>query len=211
MPCNPDSSGGIKVDVNIAHRDINELHKNLGWYIALAIAMMILGVFAIFAPYAATFAVERLAGIAFAVGGIILVIHAFRWRIPERFFFSFFLGLIYFAFGIFLLAYPLTGILSITMALALLYLAVGVVKIINAFRIRPSSKWGWVFISGLVSVLLSVIIWGGMPLTALWAVGLIVGIDLVFSGMALLMLMLAVRSAFDRRQTFCIGGECYSS
>ncbi len=68
MPCNPNSSGGIKVDVNIAHRDINELHKNLGWYIALAIAMMILGVFAIFAPYAATFAVERLAGIAFAVG-----------------------------------------------------------------------------------------------------------------------------------------------
>ncbi len=97
------------------------------------------------------------------------------------------------------------------MALALFYLAVGVVKIINAFRIRPSSKWGWVFISGLVSVLLSVIIWGGMPLTALWAVGLIIGIDLVFSGLALLMLMLAVRSAFDRRQTFCIGGECYSS
>jgi uncharacterized membrane protein HdeD (DUF308 family) len=199
------------VDVNIAHRDINELHANLGWYIAFAIAIMVLGAFAIFVPYVATFAVEQMAGIAFAAGGIILVIHAFRWKISERFFFSFVIGLLYFAFGVFLLARPLAGVLALTMALAVFYLAVGVFKIINAFRIRPSSKWGWVLLSGLVSIFLSAFIWAGLPLTALWVVGLIVGIDLVFSGLALLMILLAVRTAFDRKEAFCIGGECYSS
>lgn len=198
------------MDVNTPHHDINELHRKLGWYIALAIAMMVLGVLAIFVPYVATFAVEQMAGIAFAAGGIILVIHAFRWRISERFFFSFVLGLLYFAFGIFLLARPLAGVLALTMALAVFYLAVGVFKIISAFRIRQSSQWGWMLLSGLVSVFLSVAIWAGMPLTALWVVGLIVGIDLMFSGLALLMIMLAVRKAFVRKETFCIGGECFS-
>ena len=72
------------MDSNIPHRDINELHKNIGWYIALAVGMMVLGIFAIVAPFAATFALERLAGVAFAVGGIILVVHAFRWRISRK-------------------------------------------------------------------------------------------------------------------------------
>jgi uncharacterized membrane protein HdeD (DUF308 family) len=198
------------MDAGIIHRDINELHKNLGWFIAFAVAIMVLGFLAIIAPYTATFAVEQLAGITFAAGGIILVIHAFRWKISERFFFSLFLGLIYFAFGIYLIAHPLSGVLALTVALAVFYFVVGVIKIINAFRIRPTSQWGWVLVSGLVSILLSAVIWAGMPLTALWAVGLIVGIDLVFCGLAFLMLMLAVRSAFDRKETLCIGGECYS-
>ena len=198
------------MDSNIPYRDINELHKNIGWYIALAVGMMILGVFAIVAPFAATFALEQLAGVAFAVGGIILVIHAFRWRISERFFFSLILGILYFAFGIFLLAYPLTGMLSLTIALGAFFFVAGVLKIINAFRIRPSSTWGWVLFSGLISLFLSFLIMAGMPLTALWAVGLIVGIDLLFSGLAMLMMMLAVRKAFGSRQAFCLGGECYS-
>ena len=204
------SAGGIKVDTNIPHRDINELHKNIGWYIALAVGMMILGVLAIVAPLAATFALEQLAGVALAVGGIILVIHAFRWRISERFFFSLILGILYFAAGIILLAYPLTGILSLTIAIGAFFFVAGVLKIINAFRIRPSSTWGWVLFSGLMSLFLSGLIMVGMPLTALWVVGLFVGIDLVFSGLAMLMVMLAVRKAFGSRQAFCLGGECYS-
>ena len=198
------------MDTNIPYRDINELHKNIGWYIALAVGMMVLGVLAIIAPLAATFALEQLAGVALAVGGIILVVHAFKWRISERFFLSLILGILYFASGILLLAYPLTGILSLTIALGAFFFVVGVLKIINAFRIRPSSPWGWVLFSGLMSLFLSFLIMVGMPLTALWAVGLIVGIDLLFSGLSMLMMMLAVRKAFGSRQAFCLGGECYS-
>ena len=198
------------MDTNIIHRDINELHKNIGWYIALAVGMMILGVLAIIAPLAATLALEQLAGVAFSVGGIIMVIHAFKWKISERLFFSLILGILYFASGIILLAYPLTGMLTLTIALGALFLVAGVLKIINAFRIRPSSTWGWVLFSGLMSLFLSFLIMAGMPLTALWVVGLIVGIDLVFSGLAMLMITLAVRKAFGNKQAFCLGGECYS-
>jgi uncharacterized membrane protein HdeD (DUF308 family) len=198
------------VDTNIIHRDINKLHKNIGWYIALAVGMMILGVLAIIAPLAATLALEQLAGLAFAVGRIIMVIHAFKWKISERLFFSLILGILYFASGIILLAYPLTGMLTLTIALGAFFFVAGVLKIINAFRIRPSSTWGWVLFSGLMSLFLSFLIMAGMPLTALWVVGLIVGIDLVFSGLAMFMITLAVRKAFSNKQAFCLGGECYS-
>ncbi len=199
------------MEINMANNDIDELRKNLGWYIALSIAMIIVGVLAIVVPLAATIAIELLAGAAFAVSGIILVIHAFRWHAYERIFFSLLLGILYFAFGIFLMANPLTGVVALTLAIALFFLAAGVVKTVNAFRMRPSSIWGWALLSGIVSILLSVIIFAGMPLTALWAIGLIVGIDLMFGGFSLLMIMLAVRRAIDTRETFCIGrGECYS-
>lgn len=193
-----------------ANRNINELHDKLGWYIALAIGIMALGILAIIAPLAATFAFEQLAGIAFTIGGIIMVVHAFRWKLSERFFFSLILGLFYLAFGIYLLVFPLGGVFTLTAALAIFFFAVGLVKIINAFRIRPSSQWGWLLLSGLISIVLSVLIWAGMPLSALWVIGVIVGIDLLFFGLAMLMLMLAVRKSFEKKEPFCIGGDCYT-
>ncbi|MGO9777420.1 MAG: DUF308 domain-containing protein, partial [Terracidiphilus sp.] len=54
----------------------------------------------------------------------------------------------YFAFGIYLIAYPLSGVLALTAALATFYFVVGVIKVINAFRIRPTAQWGWVLVSG---------------------------------------------------------------
>ncbi len=198
------------MDTELGHKDINEIHNHLGWYIALAAGMIVLGIFAIFVPFLATLALEQLAGILFAVGGIILIVHAFRWRISERFFVSFFLGLIYFAFGILLLAYPLSGMLTLTLALGIFFLFTGIYKIYGAYRMRPAPGWGWALFSGIVSLLLSVFIWGGLPLTALWVIGLIVGIDLMISGWALLMIMMAVRTAFNRHEAYCIGGECFS-
>jgi uncharacterized membrane protein HdeD (DUF308 family) len=198
------------MEPDIAHRDISELHRKFWWHIALSIGIIIVGVFAVMVPLAATVAVESLAGIAFAAGGIILVIHSFRWRTGERLFLSLLLGLIYFAFGILLLAYPLTGIITLTMALALFLFVAGIVKIVNAFRMRPSHIWGWALLSGIVSLLLSLVIWAGLPLTALWVIGLIVGIDLIFAGFSLLMITLAVRRAVADKETFCIGKVCYS-
>jgi len=198
------------MELNIAHRDMNELYKMVWWYIALAIGMIIVGVFAVIVPIAATVAIEWLAGIAFAVGGIILVIHSFRWKAGERLFLSLILGLTYFAFGIFLMAYPLSGMLTLTIAFAIFFFVAGIFKIINAFRMRPFSIWGWALLSGIVSLLLSFIIWAGMPLTALWVIGLIVGIDLIFAGFSLLMITLVVRRAVARKETFCIGNVCYS-
>ena len=64
--------------------------------------------------------------------------------------------------------------------------------------------------SGVISLILGFLIVAGLPLTALWAIGLIVGIDLIFGGWSIIMLSMAVRSAVRRGEEFCIGGECYS-
>lgn len=186
-----------------------ELTKNVGWYIALGIGMIILGLFAIFLPFVATFAIENLIGILFDIAGIMLIIHAFRWRRRSgRFITDLVLGVIYLIFGILLLSHPLSGVVTLTSFLIAFFLIEGIFKIIQSFRMRPTSNWGWTLFSGIVSVVLAFIIWGRMPFAALWAIGIIVGIDLLFSGWAVLTISLSLRSAEKKGEKFCIGGEC---
>jgi uncharacterized membrane protein HdeD (DUF308 family) len=70
---------------------------------------------------------------------------------------------------------------------------------------------GWLLASGIVSVLLGFVIWMSMPLTAFWAMGLLVGIDSLFAGFTMLILFFELRSAFGTKQVFCIGGECFTA
>jgi uncharacterized membrane protein HdeD (DUF308 family) len=195
---------------NVDHRTLNELERNTGWFLALGIGLVILGTFAIFVPLVATFAIENLVGLLFVIGGIMHIVHAFRWRMSQRFFMDLAISVLYLVFGILLLAYPLTGVLTLTLFLAVFFLVEGVFKLFLAFRMRPASRWGWMVFSGVISLILGFFILAGLPLTAFWAVGLIVGIDLIFGGWSVIMLSMAVRSAVRNGERFCIGGECYS-
>jgi uncharacterized membrane protein HdeD (DUF308 family) len=92
------------------------------------------------------------------------------------------------ASGIILLIFPLAGVITLTMFLAAYFVAAGILKAIYALQHRGMSGWGWALGSGLISIALGVLIWSGFPGTALWALGLIVGIDLIFYGWALIFL-----------------------
>jgi uncharacterized membrane protein HdeD (DUF308 family) len=195
---------------DIEHKGLDELKRNTGWFLALGIGLIILGTIAIFVPLVATFTIENVIGLLFIIGGIMHIVHAFRWRTSGSFLLDFIPGALYLVFGILLLAYPLTGVLTLTLFLAVFFLVEGVFKLIQAYRMRTVSRWGWMVFSGVVSLILGFIILLGLPLTAFWAIGLIVGIDLIFGGWTIVMLSTAVRSAVRKGETFCIGGECYS-
>ncbi len=192
-------------------RDASEVNDNLGWFIGLGIGLIILGWLAIFVPFASTFAIETFVGILFAVGGIMHIIHAFRWKTSGRFVSDLFLGIIYLISGLWLLAYPLTGVFTLTFVLSILFFIEGIFKIIQSARTRNSSGWVWMIFSGTVSVILALIIWAGFPLTAFWTIGLLVGIDLIFNGWSVVMIALAARASFRQGQRFCIGGECFQA
>ena len=128
----------------------------------------------------------------------------------RKFLMDFVLSLLYLLSGLLLLAYPLTGVFTLTLFLAAFFLAEGVFKLIHAFRMRPAARWGWIVFSGVISLILGFLVLAGLPLTAFWAIGLVVGIDLIFGGWSIIMLSMAVRSAARRGERFCIGGECYS-
>ena len=83
---------------------------------------------------------------------------------------------------------------TLTFLLAAYFVATGVVKAVAAFQLRPIGGWAWALASAAASILLGLVVFSGFPGSATWAIGLLVGIDLLFYGMTLL----AVRAAVNR-------------
>jgi uncharacterized membrane protein HdeD (DUF308 family) len=172
--------------------DLPQLHW--GWFLALGIILVGLGVAAVAAPLVATLTAELLFGWLLVVSGIAHGIHAFRGRNWKGSMFQILLGVFSLAVGIMLLLYPLRGVLTLTLVLAAFFVAEGIAKIMMAVQLRSTPKWGWLLVSGLLALLLGILIWIEFPGTAAWVIGVLLGIDLVFSGVALIMLALAYRS-----------------
>jgi len=96
-----------------------------------------------------------------------------------------------------LIAFPVSGALSLTLVLIAFFAVEGVASIMYAFEHRKqlTDRWGWILASGVVDLILAAIILAGFPGTALWALGLLVGINMIFGGASLVGLGLAARSA----------------
>ncbi len=185
------------------------LQHNWGWFLALGIALMVLGIMAIGVPIIASFTITSVVGSLFIAGGVLLTVHAFRARRWGRSLYELIGGLLYILFGILLLVYPMPGVFTLTVLLGGFFLVQGVVKILQALRMRPTANWGWGVFSGIVSLVLGLVLWVGLPSTAFWAIGLIVGIDLMLGGFYLVMISYAAHSA-HREAWRCVGDECYS-
>jgi uncharacterized membrane protein HdeD (DUF308 family) len=170
------------------------LSRNWGWLLALGILMIILGVLAIAAPYGATLAVQFALGWILVIGGIAEAIHAFMAKGWGGFVLELLSAILYVVVGVLLLTNPVGGALALTIVLAVFLIVEGIFKILMAFRVRDHGGWGWLLASGILSVLLGVLIWAEWPYSGLWVIGLLVGIQLVFTGWSLVMLSLAARA-----------------
>ena len=161
------------------------------WFITLGILLMILGCVAIAFPLITTIAVKILLGWLFLIGGIVQIVHAFSTQKWSQFFLSLLVGVLYVFVGGWLAFFPLAGIITLTILLAAMFIAQGVLEFGMAFRIRPREGWVWMLVSGIIAILVGLMIFGGLPATAAWAIGLLVGINLISSGLAYLFLALA--------------------
>jgi uncharacterized membrane protein HdeD (DUF308 family) len=169
------------------------LAKNWGWFVGLGALMVVLGLIAIAAPAVATLAVGIMVGWLLMIGGIAQIVQAFgsgRWR---GFFLHLLGGVLYLAVGALIVFDPLGGAIALTILFAAFLVVQGVFQIIFAWQLRPLRTWGWAMVNGILSLVLGVLIWMEWPSSALWVLGLLVGIHLVFSGWALIMIGFAVR------------------
>lgn len=173
------------------------LSRNWGWLLALGILMIILGVLAIAAPQVATIAVQLMLGWILVISGVAEGIHAFMARGWGGFLLELLSAILYLVVGILLLTNPLEGALALTILLAVFLIVEGIFKIITALGVREHRAWGWLLASGIISVILGLMIWAEWPASGLWVIGLLVGIQLVFTGWALVMLSLAARAHRD--------------
>lgn len=172
--------------------DLPQLHW--GWFFAFGILLIGLGIAAISAPLIATLTAELLFGWLLVISGIAHGFHAFKARNWKGSLLQILLGVFSITVGVMLLIYPLRGVLSLTLVLAIFFVAEGIAKIMMAVQLRSTPKWGWLLLSGLLAILLGALIWIEFPSTAAWVLGVLLGVDLVFSGVVLTMLALAYRS-----------------
>lgn len=173
-----------------------ELAKHWKMFLFQGILMCILGVVAIGTPQLATLAVEIFIGWLLLIGGIIRVITLFRAPKLPGSFWSIIIAFLLIALGLVLVLQPLKGALTLTMVLIALFIFQGLASVVIAFQFREHLKsWGWTLFSGVVDLVLAYMIWKGWPDSATWAIGLLVGINLLFGGMTLVFTALAARSA----------------
>ncbi len=174
----------------------NSLHAHWRLFLAEGIILVILGILAIVVPPIATIAVEVLIGWLLLMSGIVGLISTFRTRGAPGFGWSLLSAVIGTVAGIVLLAWPLSGALSLTLILTVFLVLEGVVSILYALEHKRelSGRWGMMLFSGVVDLFLAAIIFAGLPGTAAWAIGLLVGINLVFGGSALIAMALHARN-----------------
>lgn len=174
------------------------LSRNWGWLLALGILMVILGVFLIGAPMVATIAVQLFLGWILIIGGIGEGIHAFMVKEWRGFMLELLSAILYVVIGVLLLNNPVEGALALTLVLAIFLVVEGIFKVVMGFQVRGHDGWVWLVASGVLSLILGAMIWSEWPSSALWVIGLLVGIQLLFTGWSLIMLAMAARAARDR-------------
>ena len=165
--------------------------ENRGWFIALGILLVLLGVVAIGAPYIMTVATKFFIGWLFLIAGVGQVAHAFLAQGWKAFLADLLIGLLYALIGGWLAFFPDTGVIGLTILLAATFVVDGIFKFAMGLQVRPTDGWFWLIFSGVIAILAGLLIFLGLPSTATWAIGLIVGINLLMSGIAFLMVALA--------------------
>jgi uncharacterized membrane protein HdeD (DUF308 family) len=177
------------------------LQKGWGWLLGLGILLSVLGLLLIAAPALGTLAVDLLVGWFLIIGGIAQLIHAFMEKAWRGFLLEVASGMLYLVVGLLLLFYPMAGAQALTIFLAAFLLIEGIVRIAMALRLRPAQGWGWLLFGGIVTVVLALLIWMQWPASALWVIGLLVGINLLFTGWSLTMMAIAMRAHAGRVAT----------
>lgn len=167
------------------------VRESRGWFFALGIAFMILGGLAIVLPFVAGLVTTVVLGWLMIVGGLIQGFHAVqnrRWRGAA---WAIVGAVLMVVAGGLVVAFPITGKLTLTLILAGFFIATGAVKIGSAIQHRSMPRWGWLLFDGLLTLALGVLIVAGWPGTAAWAIGVLVGVDFLVGGASMLMLGLA--------------------
>jgi uncharacterized membrane protein HdeD (DUF308 family) len=167
--------------------------KSVGWSIGISLLLIFAGVLAIALPRATGIAVSALFGWLLVLSGVGHLMFAFHTRNFGGLVWEVLLGIIYFLVGAYLLLYPVAGLVTVTFALAIYLFAEGILELSLAFRIRPRSGWAWLLFDAIVTFILAVLIWRTWPSDSEWVIGTLVGISMLFGGIARLLFSLAAR------------------
>ncbi len=186
--------GGSGLAEKVVDLDMKVVRDRWGWFMALGILLIVLGMIAIGGPLASGVAVSLLIGWLLVISGVAHGIHAFQssgWRGGLV---QILCGLLYLGVGVMMIRNPITGLLALTVTVLVYFVVSGIFKIILAIRVEHLPQRGWVTVSGIMSLVLAIYIGSQFPTSALWVIGMLFGIEMIFSGWSFVMIAQAARS-----------------
>jgi len=171
------------------------IHAHWGLFLFEGIMLIVLGAVAIIVPVVATLAFTLVIGWLFLISGGVGLVTTFWMRNAPGFWWALLSAVVALAAGIVLILWPISGTLSLTLVLIAFFAVEGIATLMYAIEHRNqlSGRWGWMLASGIVDLILAGIIFAGLPGTATWALGLLVGINMLFGGTAMIGMALAAR------------------
>jgi uncharacterized membrane protein HdeD (DUF308 family) len=172
----------------------HDAKKNAGWLVILGVVTVIAGVLAMGSPLASGLAVAFVVGIAMTIGGVARTISAFSAGSFGQGALAFVGGILTLGAGLIVAARPGIGLATLTLLLGGSLVVDGISGVILAFRVRPEAGWGWMLFSAAMGVVLGFLLLREWPLSGLWAIGTLVGINLLFSGLSIISVGAAARS-----------------
>lgn len=174
---------------------LDGIRKNARTAKWVGILLIITGFLSVVAPMSAGISVTMIVGALLTIAGISQLLLAFRAGSFGEGLVVFLLGVLGLLAGLWMLFQPGIALASLTLLLAGYFVIAGIAQAFGAFDVKPDKGWGWLLFSGVVTVLLGVMIWSQFPFSGVWAVGTLVGIQLLMSGITLLTLGSSVGGA----------------
>ena len=159
------------------------------------ILLVVFGMVAIGSPFLAAVAVNIAVAWLIVLAGVVHVMLGVRAHGAGSMIWKLLVGLAYLVFGVYLITHPVLGVASLTLLLASLFLIEGILDIVLFFSMRPLGGSTWVLVDGIITLLLGLMIYRQWPSSAAWAIGTLVGVSMIVSGVTRVMLSLAVRQA----------------
>lgn len=179
----------------MAQHSSDLVRRASSWSILWGVSLICLGILSLAMPLFAAVAINGLIAWLIVLAGIVHLVVAFHSREAGSVIWRLLVGLAYICFGGYVFARPALGVVTLTLLLASLFLVEGIFNIVLYFRARGTLRSSWFLLDGIVTLLLGVMIYRQWPSSAAWAIGTLVGVSLIFSGVARVMVSLTVRKA----------------
>ncbi len=180
---------------------VDGIKKNAGLTVVSGIILLIAGTFAILSPLVAGVSITILVGAMLAISGICQCVLAFKTGAFGRGLMVFVLGVLMAIAGFYMMNQPVAGLATLTIILMSYLLVTGVFEIIVAFQLKPVDGWGLELFNGIVTLLLGIMLWRQFPLSGAWAIGILFGIKMIFSGWAFIFIGRGVKQMAAETQT----------
>lgn len=172
---------------------LKALRAKWGWIVALGVLFMLGGVIALSCVATATASAVFVIGIMMIMGGVAEIIAAFSVKEWGKFLLWMLLGVLYIAAGIIAIEHPIRAATILTLMLGIALVAGGLLRLFLAFQMKESTSWGWVALSGVVTLLLGAMIIAQWPASGVFVLGIFLGIDLIFIGSGWITMGMALR------------------